>query len=89
MAFEIVEGGHNLLVTGQAGTGRSYFVSDVQWFRAQGRKVEIICASGIAGTVYSGSLRTSTVHTLYRLKIARLLFEICPRKSCVKQFGGR
>ena len=35
--------------------------------RDQGKKVEIVCASGIAGSVYSDKIRTSTVHACYGL----------------------
>lgn len=38
--------------------------------------MEIICASGIAGTVYSGNLRTSTVHSFYGLRTAELPSEL-------------
>jgi len=72
-ALDIVERGHNLLVTGQAGTGKSFLVRTMyDRLKDQGKKVEIVCASGIAGSVYSDKIRTSTVHACYGLRTADL-----------------
>lgn len=75
-ALDIVERGHNLLVTGQAGTGKSYLVKEMcDRLKEQGKKVEIVCASGIAGTVYD-KIRASTVHSFYGLRTADLPSEL-------------
>ena len=72
-ALDIVERGHNLLLTGRAGTGKSFLVR-VMYYRLkdQGKKVSIVCASGIAGSGYSDMIRTSTVHAYYGLQTADL-----------------
>ena len=76
-ALDIVERGHNLLVTGQAGTGKSFLVRAMyDRLKDQGKKVEIVCASGIAGSVYSDKIRTSTVHACYVLRTADLPFKL-------------
>ena len=57
----------NLFVTGQAGTGKSFLVvSIVKSLRSRGRKVVVVCASGISCSVY-GDLKSRTVHSLYAL----------------------
>ena len=71
---KIAAAGHNILVTGQGGTGKSYLVralrSDLQ---RTGKKVVIVCASGIAGTVYlEDGVNASTVHSFYGLRTADL-----------------
>ena len=60
----------NLFVTGQAGTGKSFLVvSIVKSLRSRGRKVVVVCASGISCSVY-GDLKSCTVHSLYALGTA-------------------
>lgn len=50
--IKIAEAGHDILVTGQAGTGKSHLVRALySHLHRKGRKVAIVCASGIAGTV--------------------------------------
>ena len=72
-ALNIVERGHNLLVMGQAGTGKSFLVRAIyDCLRDQGKKVEIVCVSGIAGSVYSDKICTSTVHACYGLRTTDL-----------------
>ena len=67
-ALDIVERDHNLLLTRQAGTGKSFLVRAMyDRLKDQGKKVEIVCASGIAGNFYSDMIRTSTVHAYYGL----------------------
>ena len=64
--------GHNLLVTGQAGTGKSTVVSEIiSNLQAVGKKVSVVCSSGIACTVYDAGL-ASTIHSYYGLGIADL-----------------
>ena len=45
--------GHNVLITGQAGTGKSTVVEEIiSNLNAVGLKVAVVCSSGIACTVY-------------------------------------
>ena len=54
--------GHNLLVTGQAGTGKSTVVNEI---------IASVCSSGLSCTVYEPGL-PSTVHSHYGLGTAEL-----------------
>ena len=67
-------GGHNLLITGQGGTGKSTLVLAIyNSLQNNGNKVEVICASGIATTVYDNTkIRPSTAHAFYGLRTADL-----------------
>ena len=72
--LEVVERGHNVFITGQAGPGKSFLVKEI--FRSlsrKGTKCEVICSSGIAGTVYGDITATvPTVHSFYGLQTADL-----------------
>lgn len=61
--------GHNLLITGQAGVGKSEVVKTIiGTAKARGKKVAVICSSGIACQVYDRG-EASTVHTTaFRLR---------------------
>ena len=64
--------GHNLFLTGQGGTGKSTVVREIISNRqAVGKKVSVVCSSGIACTVYDPGV-ASTVHSYYGLGIADL-----------------
>ena len=64
--------GHNLLITGQAGTGKSTVVEEIiANGKAAGLKVVVVCSSGIACTVYDSGV-ASTVHSNYGLGVADL-----------------
>ena len=67
--IKVAKAGHNILVTGQAGTGKSTLVRDLQKdLHRQGRKVAIVCSSGITGTVHLRDGTTAlTAHTFYGL----------------------
>lgn len=66
--------GHNLFVTGQGGTGKSTVVREIiSNLQAVGRKVSVVCSSGIACTVYDPGV-ASTVHSYYGLGIADLFW---------------
>ena len=57
--------GHNLLITGQAGVGKSEVVKRIiSDANARGRKIGVICSSGIACQVYDRGV-ASTVHSFY------------------------
>ena len=72
--LEVVERGHYVFITGQAGTGRSCLVKDI--FRSLSRKrtkCEVICSNEIAGTVYGHITATvPTVHSFYGLQTSDL-----------------
>ena len=59
--------GHNLLITGQAGVGKSEvgkaFIGKA---KCVGKKIGVICSSGIACQAYDRGV-ASTVHSFYGL----------------------
>ena len=60
--FQFSRSGHNILVTGQAGTGKSRVVNVIRDDCRQRRlKVAVICSSVIACQVYDRGV-ASTVH---------------------------
>ena len=63
--------GHNLLITGQAGVGKSEVIKQIIVAKARGRKIGMICSSGIACQVYDRGV-ASTVHSFYGLMTAEL-----------------
>lgn len=64
--------GHNVIITGQAGTGKSLVVGEIiSLLTAKGKRVAVVCSSGISCTVYSPGV-ASTVHSHYGLQIAAL-----------------
>ena len=64
--------GHDLLVTGQAGTGKSTIVTEIiSKLRAAGKSVALVCSSGMSCSVYRPGL-ASTVHSYYGLRTAEL-----------------
>ena len=65
--LNIVRDGHNVFITGQGGTGKSFLVKEIyKELTKSGNRVAIICSSGIAGIKNDG--HASTVHSFYRLK---------------------
>ena len=47
--FQFARTGHNLLITGQTGTGKSWVVNTTREdCKQRGRKVALVCSSGIA-----------------------------------------
>ena len=90
--LEVVERGHNVFITGQAGTGKSFLVKEI--FRSlsrRGTKCEVICSSGIAGTVYGDITATvPTVHSFYGLQTANLPWrEVVSRANASNQVRDR
>ncbi|CAG2187266.1 unnamed protein product [Mytilus edulis] len=63
LAFELATSGHNFVISGQAGTGKTFLVKKlVHYMRfKQGKNVSIVCSTGIAATHY-GDLRAQTLH---------------------------
>lgn len=68
--------GHNVFITGQGGSGKSSLAKEI--FRKvteAGRKVAIICSTGIACKAYADiytNNSVSTVHSFYGLGAADL-----------------
>ena len=70
----MVNSGHNVFITGQAGTGKSFLVKNIfRNFIQRAISCEIVCSSGVAGTVYNDlGAPISTVHAFYGLETADL-----------------
>ena len=63
--LNIVREGHNVFITGQSGTGESFLVKEIcKELTRSGKRVAIICSSGIAGIIYDR--HASTVHSFRR-----------------------
>lgn len=63
LAIEIALCGHNLLLLGAAGTGKSYVIREIyKSLKAKGQNVQIICSTGIACNVYHGEGEACTIH---------------------------
>ena len=76
-----MQSGHNALITGKAGTGKSFLVQEI--FKSlvrSGKHVRIVCSSGIACTVYTET-NASTVHSFYRLRTAELQWKQLVERS--------
>ena len=69
--LNIVREGHNVFITDQGGTGKTFLVKEIyKEMMRSGKRVAIISSSGMVGTIYDG--RASTVHSFYGLKTAEL-----------------
>jgi chromosomal replication initiation ATPase DnaA len=61
-AFELVNSGHNMIICGQAGVGKTHLVKHiVQYKRKEHKHVSVVCSTGIAATHY-GNLGSQTLH---------------------------
>ena len=61
-SFHFARSGHNILVTGQAGTGKSRVVNVIRDdCRHRGLKVVVICSSGIACQVYDRGVASAVL----------------------------
>lgn len=55
-AFNLPISGHNLLISGQAGTGKTHLLKHIITNQRQvQRRVSVVCSTGLAATLY-GSL---------------------------------
>ena len=73
--FQFARSGHNILITGQAGTGKSRVVNAIRDDCMQrGLNVSVVCSSGIACQVYDRGI-ASTVHSYYGLGAADMASE--------------
>lgn len=71
LAHGLAVNGHNLLLLGPAGTGKSYVVSEIyRTLTDSGVNVQITCSTGIACSVYTG-LNPCTVHRYLGLEDGR------------------
>lgn len=67
--IKAAEEGHNLFISGKAGTGKSFVVSHIlKSLRRLGREVVVVCASGISCSVFDDAAKT--VHSHYALQTA-------------------
>lgn len=58
-ALQILQMGHNVLLTGAAGSGKTYLLNNfTQWARQQGKSVAMTATTGLASTHINGS----TIH---------------------------
>ena len=75
--------GHNLFLSGQAGTGKSDLVKEIyRNVSAKGKNVSIVCSSATAGSVYDElNARVSTVHSHYGLGTAELRANLVVNRS--------
>ena len=74
--LQFAQNGHNILITGQAGTGKSTIVNAIRDdCKKRGLKVDLICSSGIACKVYERGA-ASTVHSHYALGAADMPSEL-------------
>jgi Cdc6-like AAA superfamily ATPase len=63
--------GHNVCIFGKAGVGKTTVVQKIRSkLTEEGKKCQIVCASGIACEEYNGLAKT--VHSHYRLQMAEL-----------------
>ena len=59
--LEYARSGHNILITGQAGTGKSTIVNAIREdCKQRGLKVALVCSSGIACHVYERGIAFKT-----------------------------
>ncbi|KAH3882792.1 hypothetical protein DPMN_006737 [Dreissena polymorpha] len=62
-AFDLCLEGHNVLITGQAGTGKTFLLTRIaSALKAQGKHVQVTCTTGIASTAFSADLKATTIH---------------------------
>ena len=81
--LQFAKSGHNLLITGQAGAGKSTVVNSIrQDCKQRGLNVAIVCSSGIACKVYENGV-ASTVHSFYGLGAADM-----PSKQLIHRAVG-
>lgn len=52
---------HNLIISGQAGTGKTYLVKRIVRHWTNEKKIAIVCSTGIASTQY-GDRGATTLH---------------------------
>jgi hypothetical protein len=69
--LDFAKSGHNVCIFGRAGVGKSTVVQEIKAsLEKQGKRCQIVCASGIACDTYHGL--ATTVHSYYGLQTAEL-----------------
>ena len=69
--LNLAKQGHNIYVLGRAGVGKSTTVQKIKSaLEVKGKKVEVVCSTGIACKSYGGIAKT--VHSHYGLRVAEL-----------------
>jgi len=82
--------GHNLLLSVQARTGKLYVVNGLGTLRGWGKKVVVVCSSGISCLVYGEGVKSSTVHSHYALQTADMPAEmVIERSASIPHFVKR
>lgn len=62
-ALETAQLGHNVVIIGQAGCGKTYVVKEIyKMFREAGKVCAVTCTTGIACLQYSGGINAQTIH---------------------------
>ena len=63
--------GHNVFLSGAAGTGKTTFVKQIKKTMSEnGKHVKIVCPTGIATELYDDNLAAQTIHSFFSLGIA-------------------
>lgn len=66
--FEAVKEGTNILITGSAGTGKSYVIDKiVRWAKEKGKKIGVTASTGLAAYL----LRGRTIHSFLGVGLAK------------------
>jgi ATP-dependent DNA helicase PIF1 len=69
LAKKLISNGHNLVLTGQGGTGKTYTIqSCYEQLRISGKRVQLTCYRGIACRQYHSSVGAITLHRFYGLE---------------------
>jgi len=73
--------GHNMFITGKAGTGKSFLVKSMfKSLTNLGKKCKIVCPTGIACEAYSEE-NASTIHSFFGLGVANRPFDVLVNSS--------
>ena len=71
-ALQIAREGHNLLLMGSAGTGKSHVVNEIyDNFTREGKHVRLTCSTGIACSVYDARFKAITLHKFFGIDDGR------------------
>ena len=72
LAKKLISNGHNLVLTGQEGTGKTYTIqSCYEQLRISGKRVQLTCYTGIACRQYHSSVGAITLHRFCSLEDGR------------------
>ncbi|XP_068671543.1 uncharacterized protein [Montipora foliosa] len=77
---KVIEG-HNLVITGQGGTGKSYLIEQIlHHLKRIGKEVAVVCSSGLSCTVYERGV-AATVHSHYGMQTAYLPWKLVVERA--------